>query len=489
MKRLLAALTLSILFMFGMQWVSVSPGYARAQSGDSFLPSINSSRENMDASNQPAFKVDNPNTLPSSRVIGPSVGLLAPTNPHEVAIKLVGSNQIRLSQPISLSGVLTDLATQQGIPDKNIDFYTYGVLVGQARTSTNGAYKIQINKNLPAGNYKVTASFKGAHLLAPATSDITFEVLPATVKVETVPAVAGITFQMDGQQFISGPDGTASVNIDKAGQYRLSVLLNQYKNPSQQVEFGRWTEESYSPYKDVVVPNTSLVQVGLNLYHKINLKFLDLEGFPVDPSRITEITIRSVQGDVFTLKPGDTPWLPASRTARRQIGLQETDLLYSINSVMIDGSNVVNSAQQRFYAKLDDSWSISVLLYAMHITARDALFASPTGNSVEVISPDGQSMYYPLDQSGKLDIHALARGIYHINLVGSNGMGTSTPVVLSRNQVVNLNVVTRMDMVVVGLLGISVAVGLVIYGRPWLVGFLFRGKRYSSHQMGKDFGS
>ena len=120
------------------------------------------------------------------------------------------------------------------------------------------------------------------------------------------------------------------------------------------------------------MPSDTIIQVGLNIFHKVNLKFVDLDGFPVDPSRITSISIRSIQGDVFTLKPGDTPWLPASRTARYQTGLEKTDLLYSVNSVTIDGSNVVNSAQQRFYAKTDDTWSISLLLYSLHITARDA---------------------------------------------------------------------------------------------------------------------
>jgi hypothetical protein len=489
MKRLLTALILSILFMLGMQWVSFSPVYARALNMGSLPPTVTSARFSLNGYDHPAFKVDYRNVQPSARIIATSAGLLNTISPHEVAINLVGTKQIPLTAPINLSGTLTDLATQQGIPDKNIEFYTYGVMLGQARTSASGAYKIQINKSLPAGTYVLTATFKGAHLLAPASSVISFEVLPATVKIETVPAVAGITFQMDGQQFVSGQDGTASININKEGQYRLNVLLDQYKNPSQQVEFGRWTEESYQPFKDILVPNTSVIQVGLNLYHKISLKFADLEGFPVDPARITEISIRSIQGDVFTLKPGDSPWLPASRTARRPNGLEETDLLYSVNSVTIDGSNVVNSAQQRFYAKPDDTWSISLLLYALHITARDALLASPTGSSVEVISPDGQSMYYALDQSGKLDLHALARGIYHINLIGSNGMGTSMPVALSRNQVANLNVVTRMDMVVVGFIGMGFALGLIIYGRPWLVGFLFGRKRYSSRQMGKDFGS
>ena len=488
-KRLLVASFLSIAFLLGMQWVSVTPVYASPVNLTKASSDITSVMFNMTSLNTPSLSVGDRNPQSSIHIIDPSSASYAAPSPHEVAINLSGTNQVNLTQPITLSGVLTDLSTRQGIPDKTITFSTFGVVIGQTHTLSTGAYKIEINKNLPAGKYKVTATFKGAHLLNSASTDMSFEVLPATFKVVTVPAVAGVTFQIDGNKFVSGKDGIASINIDKAGQYQLNVLLDQYINPSQLVKFGRWSVESFQPSRDILIPNDSVVQVGLNIYHQVTMKFIDLEGFPVDLSRISDISIRSIQGDVFSLKPGDTPWLPASRTTRTQNGLEETDLLYSVNSVTIDGSNVVNSAQQRFYAKLDDTWSISLLLYSMHITARDALFASPTGRSVDVIAPNGQSTNYLLDPSGRMDLHALARGIYHVNLIGSNGLGTSTPVALSRNQVVNLSIVTRLDMAVVGFGGIAFAVGLIIYGRPWLLNFLLRKRRFSSRQMGKDFGS
>ena len=457
--------------------------------GSSVAPSTTSAKFNLTGQYRPSLAVGDFNPRPSIQIIDPASASFAPTSLHEVAINLNGTDQVNLTEPITLTGVLTDLSTSQGIPDKTITFSTYGIALGQTHTDNSGTYNIQIKKDLPAGKYEITASFKGAHLLAPASTVFSIQVHPATFTVQTVPAVAGITFLMDGQLFVSGQDGKASINVNHAGSYRLDMLLDRYSNPSAEVKFGRWSDDSFQPYRYVTVPSNKVTQVGLNIYHKVKLKFFDLEGFPVDPSRISEITIRSVQGDSFTLKPGDSPWMPSSRTARYHTGLDVTDLQYSVNSVTIDGSNVVNSAQQRFYAKQDDTWSISLLLYSLHITARDALFASPTGSKVEMIVPNGQSMYYPLDPSGRLDLHALARGIYHVNLIGSSGLGTSAPVALSRNQTVNLKIVTRADMAVVGFGGMLFAVGLIFYGRPWLLGYFLRRKRYSSHMMGKDFGS
>jgi hypothetical protein len=488
-KRLLAAALLSILFVLGMQWVSVNPVYATALNGSSLAPSTTSSKFIVTVQNHPSLVVGDLHPHPSIRIIAPPSTSFATTSLHEVAINLNGTDQVNLTEPITLTGVLTDLSTRQGIPDKTITISTFGVVLGQTHTDSNGAYQIEIHRDLPAGKYQVTAAFKGAHLLAPASTVFSIEINPATFTVQTVPAVAGITFQMDGRLFVSDQDGRASINVNHAGSYRLDMLINRYSNPSTEVKFGRWSDDFFQPYRNITVPSNKVTQVGLTIYHKVNLKFFDLEGFPVDPSRISEITIRSVQGDSFTLKPGDSPWMPSSRTARYHTGLEVTDLMYSVNSVTIDGSNVVNSAQQRFYAKQNDTWSISLLLYSLHVTVRDALFASPTGSAIDVVFPNGQATRYPLDPSGRMDLHALARGIYRVNLIGSKGLGTSTPVALSRNQTVNLKIVTRADMAVVGIGGMLFAMGLIIYGRPWLLGYFLRRRRYSSRMMGKDFGS
>ena len=398
-----------------------------------------------------------------------------------VLLNLVGPEQVQLTDPIVLAGYLKDTTTNTMVSNKSITFSTNGNYLAQTHTDDQGAFSVKINKDLTAGNYLVTATFKGAHLLAPSSAGVWVNVLPATIRVQTVPSIAGITFQIDGRQFISGPDGMASITVDKAGTYRLDALIDQYQNPSEQIEFGRWSQESYQPFRDVQVPDNEIIQVGLNIFHKMTMNFDDLDGLPVDSSRINSISIRSVQGDVFTLKPGDTPWLPASRTARRQTGLEETQLLYSVNSVMIDGSNVVNSAQQRFYVNIDDTWTISLLLYSLRVTAKDGLFASPIGTSVDIELPNGQTENYPLNKSGVLEIHSLARGIYHVTLLGVKGLGTSTPVALSRNQVVNLKIVTILDITVVGLLGLAVAIGLIFYGRPRLLNILLGRKHAESN--------
>jgi hypothetical protein len=410
----------------------------------------------------------------------PKIPPVPPPVPAPTKLVFAAPKDANLSDPFVLIGTLKD-QTGVGIPDKSITFSILGDFLGQTPTKEDGSFRLQVNKDLPAGAFWVTASFNGAHLLTPSNAFAVLNIHPAEVKVQTVPPVAGITFKMDGRPFVSGENGMANIQIYKTGIYRLDVLIDQYHAATQQVSFGRWSEESYDPFRDVRVPTTEVVQVGLNIFHQISQKYVDLDGYPVDPQRISGITIKSAQGDIFNLENSQPKWLPASRTARRELGLEETQLQYSVISVMIDGSNVVNQAQQRFFANPNDSWPISLLLYTLHIDAKDGLFGAPVGKTVDVEFPDGQLKSYPLDKSGTIEIHSLARGIYHIGLTGTNGLNSNIPVALSRNQDVSVKVITYLDMGVVGCIGVAFALGLILYGRPWLLK-LFLKKKQSSTQ-------
>ncbi len=402
-----------------------------------------------------------------------------PAGPQPAAsntqIILVAPADTELGSPFTLIGALKD-QSGAGIPDKSIIFSIFGEYLTQTRTLADGTFNFQVNKDLAAGSYWLTATFNGAHLMDPSSANTVLNIKPAKVVVQTVPATAGIKFKMDERTFVTAENGLASVQIYKVGTYRLEVLIDEYQAPDKQVKFGRWSEESYIPARDVRVPGNEVVQVGLNTFHQVRQTFVDLDGYPVDPSRISGITIKSAQGDVFNFTSPQSAWIPSSRTARREQGLEETKLQYSVLSVMIDGSNVVNQAQQRFYANPNDNWTISLILYTLHIDARDGLFGSPVGKSVNLQYPDGHIKNYPLDKSGSIDIHSLARGIYHVELVGTNGMNSKIPVALSRNQELSVKVITYVDMALVAGITAAFAIGLLLYGRPWLLHFFIKKK-------------
>lgn len=390
-------------------------------------------------------------------------------------ITLDDPGAVNLGEDIVLSGTLTSVYGRP-IVGRPVLFTLGDEYLGQARSDENGHFERELRNKLNAGSYEINAATNGTSTLAASSASGSLRILPAEVRVQTIPAIAGVTFELDGRRFVSEADGSAVTTVNEIGDHQLQVLAEEYKAPAQRLEFGRWLEESFDPTKTIKVPNNDVIQVGLNVFQLVGQSFVDPEGNPVADGRITSFTIRSDKGDVFEFADGQPHWIPASRTVRRINGLEETRLLYSVLSVMVNGSNVVNQSQQRFYTHAGADWEISLLFYSMRVGAQDGLFGNPVGSSVDLKFPDGSLKNYPLDENGIATIDSLPRGLYTINFQGIEGISNRTPVALSRDQEVHAKVITYADMVAAGLLGVFVALALLLYGRPWLLPRLPRKK-------------
>jgi hypothetical protein len=462
MKRNLL-LTLLIFSLLGIGWSAGTtiPVSAAAQSG---------------MAQHEVLPVQGDMTLSIPRLFSglsnPLVSHLAKGNSY---LTIFQPQDTALGDYFSLSGYLRNLSGGP-VASGHIQFTLNGNIIGQASTNSTGYFSRKFpTKNLASGTYTIGASYNGSHLLTRASASTHLIISLANITVQTVPAIPGLTFQLDGKQYVTGPAGTLTIGVNEPGVYHLSILMDQYSDPTQRIEFSRWLNGSVQPSLDIAVPSkNTAVQVGFNVYHRISLKFVDLAKFPVDAQRVTQVTYRSAQGDVFDVKSDQPQWIPASRVARLATGLVPTPLLYSVITVMADGSNVVNSSQQQFYALADDTWQISMLLYSISFSASDGLFNFPVGTSINLMAPDGTVKNYPLDLAGTTEIHSLARGNYSVQLVGAFGLGSRTPVALSRNQSVAVKEISFLDLAVLGVVGIVLTLGLLLYGRPQIFTSLLR---------------
>src|SRR4030042_1819409 len=160
-KRLPAALLASFLLLLGLRWVWIAPAYAPINPFTQQSLSLTSA--SISTNGRGIFGYEKYSYAPLILVSSPV--LLDSKTPHDVAINLAGSIEVNLSEPIVLSGFLRDISTDQGIANKTIKFSTSGFYLGQTHSDDTAAFKISIKKDLPAGDYLVTASFKGAHPL------------------------------------------------------------------------------------------------------------------------------------------------------------------------------------------------------------------------------------------------------------------------------------------------------------------------------------
>jgi hypothetical protein len=363
-------------------------------------------------------------------------------------------------------------ASGEPVPDKTIVFYANDVLIGQKKTGQQGEAHLTIHITTGVGVYMLSASFGGTQELSASKASAAGVILPAVITVQTSPPIPGVRFSLGGRTATTSQQGAAEFKVDRTGSYMLEMLPFTASNPDLRVELAAWPGNNAVPQFQLNVPQDQPVHVGLNVYRRVSLKFFDSHGDLVDPTRVSSIALRGSDGRLHNLESGEDLWLLSVRPVRRAGSLDSTAVLYSVLSVMVDGSNVVNQAQQRFTGELDPVWEIELLLFSARLGARDALFKKTAGDGIVLEYPDGREEIIAFGSEGWVEIQALARGLYYVTVTGVDGMAPRTPLAVARNQELQMVVVTHVNMAVVLSAGAAFALALLLIGRPRILSSL-----------------
>ena len=81
---------------------------------------------------------------------------------------------------------------------------------------------------------------------APATASGSFTVIPLELRLQTVPALAGVTFTVDGEDHTTDASGSVAVPIAGAGSHRVAVQAGSDR-PDVHVQFAHWFDQDPSP--------------------------------------------------------------------------------------------------------------------------------------------------------------------------------------------------------------------------------------------------
>jgi hypothetical protein len=273
--------------------------------------------------------------------------------------------------------------------------------------------------------------------------------VPPTIR--TVPEVPGMRFAVDGHRFAADRSGVATPPAAlRRGSASLRALDTEVA-PGVRARFDRW----YAGRRIAAI----------DLYHRVGVGFADLNGNAVAPDAVAALTLRGSDGSRHVLAGGRRVWLRGNRVVPESRGRTSTRLYYTADRVLVAGSNVVNRGQQRFFPAADQTVRLRLLLYAVRVTVRDALLGFPIGSAVRLEYPDGREGREALGPSADLTVTSLPRGNYRVS-VDALGISSSRPIALSRDQEVNLRVISWLDIAIVMFGLASVALALLFIRRP-----------------------
>ena len=382
-------------------------------------------------------------------------------------LTVTGVGEFSVGAPISITAELKNVDDRPQ-PNKVLVISIDGNQVRRVRTDDNGRASLYLGRDLPVGEHSVRVESIATRAYQSAAVEEKVTVRPAQLRLATVPPLPDVGFLFDGRTYYTDAEGVAVAEAAQPGTYSLEMLPAAQitgTNPMQ-VSFARWHDNVFVPRRTVELQGDDELLVGLTRSYPIDLAFIDRQGQPVDTSRIMSVTIKSSHGTRYVFGPDDVEWRTANRIARLRNGLEATVVQYGIESVYVDGANVVNQNQQRFTVDGKATWTVQLLLYSARVRAKDALFGFPIGTGVDLHYPDGSQRFVPFDDHDELVIDNLARGLYRLQVVGASGMAPLTPVSISRDQDVELKVLSALDLGLAASFGVVLALGLLIVGRP-----------------------
>jgi hypothetical protein len=282
----------------------------------------------------------------------------------------------------------------------------------------------------------------------------------APYDIETVPPMPGVRLTVGGKDYFTDRKGKISLRLPgvRTDEVRGVVKVHDKKiRPGVVARFSRWYGHS---------------TLTFDYHYKIDFAFRDLHDEPVDPNLVSKLTVKSRTGVRTYLEKGESVWLQGSRVVPFTGDLVSKDIDYQIERALVDGTNVVNRAQQRFTPSETQDLDVQLLFYSLTIDTKDALLGFPIGSAVEMTYPSGRVVRHPL-KDGKATLASLPRGTYDVKVVAP-GVSFTRPVSVSRNQEVELKVISYLDMALAFFALAGLAIGLLLARRPHLVRALGR---------------
>jgi hypothetical protein len=310
---------------------------------------------------------------------------------------------------------------------------------------------------------------------------------PVTLTIRTIPALRGIRFTLDGVALTSGPGGTAAhTEQHNFSQHTLRLLDSTVVRQDRQYRFTRWAgqRDPDQAFRATVhgLPMRAnyTITAAFSVWCPVTPRFTDQHGRALYPAQIAQVTVRSDTGQTASLRPSGTTWLQCTRPVARGSTLHSQDVQYSVQNVMVSGTNVVRAGIERFWPGRTRAPTIVGYFHDLTITAHDALFGGPTGQETLVTLPDHTVLTEPLGPRHTATLSNLPQGSYRVQVKAEGAIVSTQTLRLSRDMTVDLTAVSPIDLAALGGGLLAAVVGLPLLSgsrRRWVAGHLRRRRK------------
>ena len=274
----------------------------------------------------------------------------------------------------------------------------------------------------------------------------------ASTTVQTIPALPDLRYSFQGLQLRTDANGRIVVPTDDRATLRRDLRAeNTTVRHAVHAHFHGWRHG----------------RATWLLLYQVRPAFVDADGDGVNPARISSIGLRGPAGRRIRIAADHATWIAGNRIVSLGRRPVSRPIAWAVESVIARGANVVSRSQQRFIPARARHPRVKVRFYRLRFAATDALLRRAIGSEIALRYPDGHTETHRLGHDGAISLGSLPGGSYHVSLKAP-GLAAQWPVALSRDQDLDVQVISYLDIVIaLGALGLT-AVALLLAGRPRL---------------------
>ena len=288
---------------------------------------------------------------------------------------------------------------------------------------------------------------------------------PVTITIRTVPAMPGIRFLFDGVPLATDRQGVTSFTEGhNFSSHTLALALTEVTASGRRYTFVRWAgqrdpDQAYRPnLHGLPMRADYTVTASFAGACPVTPRLVDQDGAPLPALQASQINLLNSLGQATTLKPVGTTWLPCVSPVYRDSLLSSHAVLYSVQSVLVGGTNVVHAGVERFSPSQTPDPKVTGYFYSLTITAHDALLGGAVGNYALLTMPNGTVRKVALGPRHTATVTNLPLGEYQVHVAAGTANVSPVTVHLSRDQTADLAAISRTDIAIVsGVLVVAIA--------------------------------
>lgn len=282
------------------------------------------------------------------------------------------------------------------------------------------------------------------------------------VEVDTVPATPGVVFLLEGAAFTTDKNGRAFAPVSDLNDVDERLRLDTPVAGSDSVSL-----MEIRKLPPLAAYHRRLL-AALTIRRPVSLHFVDMNGRPIDPNRISEVRLTG-GGSVVQLTGADarSPVMLTSSVATQvnRVWVSRS-ITYAVEAVQLDGGGAVFAGQQRFDPNAALTWPVKLAVFNLSVTVHDALFGHRIESQMLITRPDGKTYAVQIGSGVPTRLGSMVRGMYGLTVV-SAVFGGHTQTLVSRNDAIDLRVITLLDVVVLVVAGLLIVVATMALGN-WM---------------------